>query len=803
MAVPRVQRIHEGGVPLVGAHRVQWQRGEPIEGGHLLRRLTWSAEKADVLAAPAASCELDASSPDTDGDFVLDHEELAGWEVIIRSVIPVDPDDEEAESGLAAVSQGAIASLPWYADSDLDGVEDGVEKRHAANPASADSDGDGFTDSEEIDTGGITTRESDPPSVEVEKRGDGFVIRLYCTGKWSFCLDPVLERVFKVRLKVTDNAGVADTRVWLGEAGMRDDGPGTSRAPGRAVDPLAALIHTHRSGGSPLDASTASALDKGTLGIKAGGVRDVHNGLPTDVWIDLDVSRKLRLDFTKLSTARSVLNGDLFDMFGEFTMYIEAADVAGNIGQGEVTFDSALNLLLTYLNSAINALADFLDAIIDAVKQLAMLYVDFVIKPLINMYLSAATLLYPFIEYFVSILEAIAYLDLGAFWNHEFTQEMFGAVLGLLRQWNLITFTIDVDTIIDWVASSVQGVIDSVLGALPTDGFGFVASLSDMLSFSFDAAFLDNLWGALRGDVSTLPSMMVMMALVVVRVIAVLPKLVPGPGALVSAFVGAAIGAVTSTVVPTILGPLLDSADNALGGALTRGRVDAEAADEVEVSTPASDVNIFMDVAVAFGVGGMIGIALGLGLVLVEPDPSPSWLTLVIVIMLAMLSLAFGGIVLGSYTCAASTQTFENSYLEANLQSIGKSFLTLESVIIVVAVIAFLGSLFMGGESLDSGDIAESLLMIIGVALLAFGFRAWLAGDDVAAFLITQFAWIALVAAITKVTFDTDEEPLWLTLLIYLELVLSIALLFVESIDLHTVPEGASSNSDLNVCGLV
>ena len=231
MAVPRVQRIHEGGVPLVGAHRVQWQRGEPIEGGRLLRRLTRSAEEADVLA-PAASCELDASSPDTDGDFVLDHEELAGWEVIIRSVIPVDPDDEEAESGLDAVSQGAIASLPWYADSDLDGVEDGVEKRHAANPASADSDGDGFTDSEEIDTGGITTRESDPPSVEVEKRGNGFVIRLYCTGKWSFCLDPVLERVFKVRLKVTDNAGVAGIRVWLGEAGMQDDGPGTSRAPG-------------------------------------------------------------------------------------------------------------------------------------------------------------------------------------------------------------------------------------------------------------------------------------------------------------------------------------------------------------------------------------------------------------------------------------------------------------------------------------------------------------------------------------------------------------------------------------------
>ena len=342
----------------MGAHRVQWQRGEPIEVGSLLRRLTRSAEKADAdtlsttdplsidsdadglydapiggsygedqngngrydppttvstliaqqdpdetthvdpvwracwstakaapSAAPAASCELDASSPDTDGDFVLDHEELAGWEVIIRSVIPVDPDDEEAESGLDAVSQGAIASLPWYADSDLDGVEDGVEKRHAANPASADSDGDGFTDAEEIDTGGITTRESDPPSVEVEKRGSGFVIRLYCTGKWSFCLDPVLERVFKVRLQVTDNAGVADTRVWLGEAGMQDDGPGTSRAPGRAVDPLAALIHTHGSGGSPLDASTASALDKGTLGIKAGRARDVHNGLPTDVWM--------------------------------------------------------------------------------------------------------------------------------------------------------------------------------------------------------------------------------------------------------------------------------------------------------------------------------------------------------------------------------------------------------------------------------------------------------------------------------------------------------------------------------------
>ena len=608
MTVPRVQRIHEGGVPLVGAHRVQWQRGEPIEGGRLLRRLTRSAEKAvgimeargagsvgiqvapepvlvtfdgghrDVLLVadwfdthPAASCELDASSPDTDGDFVLDHEELAGWEVIIRSVIPVDPDDEEAESGLDAVSQGAIASLPWYADSDLDGVEDGVEKRHAANPASADSDGDGFTDAEEIDTGGITTRESDPPTVEVEKRGDGFVIRLYCTGKWSFCLDPVLERVFKVRLKVTDNAGVAGIRVWLGEAGMQDDGPGTSRAPGRAVDPLAALIHIHGSGGSPLDASTASALDKGTLGIKAGDARDVHNGLPTDVWIDLDVSRKLRLDFTKLSTARSVLNGDLFDMFGEFTMYIEAADVAGNIGQGEVTFDSALNLLLTYLNSAINALADFLDAIIDAVKQLAMLYVDFVIKPLINMYLSAAALLYPFIEYFVTILEVVGYFEFQAFWDHDMTQSMFGAVLGLLRQWNLITFTIDFDSIMSWVTDSVKSLVDPILDQIPK-------SLPELLALlPFSSGSSDNLTSLFKdyfatGDPGNGPLLLLFLFEVVVRGALVLPKLVPSPSFLLSflgsALIGAVIGAIGSKVVDSIFEPSLATAITGRDGAL-------------------------------------------------------------------------------------------------------------------------------------------------------------------------------------------------------------------------------------------
>ena len=531
----------------------------------------WSTAKAAPSAAPAASCELDASSPDTDGDFVLDHEELAGWEVIIRSVIPVDPDDEEAESGLDAVSQGAIASLPWYADSDLDGVEDGVEKRHAANPASADSDGDGFTDSEEIDTGGITTRESDPPTVEVEKRGDGFVIRLYCTGKWSFCLDPVLERVFKVRLKVTDNAGVADTRVWLGEAGMRDDGPGTSRAPGRAVDPLAALIHIHGSGGSPLDASTASALDKGTLGIKAGDARDVHNGLPTDVWIDLDVSKKLRLDFTKLSTARSVLNGDLFDMFGEFTMYIEAADVAGNIGQGEVTFDSALNLLLTYLNSAINALADFLDAIIDAVKQLAMLFVDFVIKPLINMYLSAAALLYPFIEYFVTILEVVGYFEFQAFWDHDMTQSMFGAVLGLLRQWNLITFTIDFDSIMSWVTDSVKSLVDPILDQIPK-------SLPELLALlPFSSGSSDNLTSLFEdyfatGDPGNGPLLLLFMFEAVVRGALVLPKLVPSPSFLLSflgsALIGAVISAIGSKIVDSIFEPSLATAITGRDGAL-------------------------------------------------------------------------------------------------------------------------------------------------------------------------------------------------------------------------------------------
>ena len=156
------------------------------------------------------------------------------------------------------------------------------------------------------------------------------------------------DREFQVRLNISDNSGVAATKVWLGEPGLDEGAPGASRAPTCAVDPLAAAIaYANRgSGAQSLDSATATALAKGNLDIVGMDMSTLKQGLPQDTWIDLDVSKKLRLDFTKLSTARKIINGDLFDMFGAYTMYIEASDVAGNIGDGEVNFTSAMELVL-------------------------------------------------------------------------------------------------------------------------------------------------------------------------------------------------------------------------------------------------------------------------------------------------------------------------------------------------------------------------------------------------------------------------------------------------------------------------
>ena len=87
---------------------------------------------------------------------------------------------------------------------------------------------------------------------------------------------------------------------------------------------------------------------------------------------------------------------------------------AREIGHGEVEFTSALELILSCVNAHVDVISAGLDRLSGAVKSLAMLFVDFVIKPLVDMYRSAAAMPYPFIEYFVTSLESIVHLTFHA-----------------------------------------------------------------------------------------------------------------------------------------------------------------------------------------------------------------------------------------------------------------------------------------------------------------------------------------------------------------------------------------------------
>jgi len=94
---------------------------------------------------------------DSDGDGISDRDEVLGW------TLTLDPDGWAAflaDGGAITVGGTAaphatveqhVTSDPRFADSDGDGVDDGVERASQSDPRKWDSDGDGLTDREEIE----------------------------------------------------------------------------------------------------------------------------------------------------------------------------------------------------------------------------------------------------------------------------------------------------------------------------------------------------------------------------------------------------------------------------------------------------------------------------------------------------------------------------------------------------------------------------------------------------------------------------------------------------------------------------
>ena len=94
--------------------------------------------------------ETDPTNPDTDGGTVSD-----GNEVLIQGTDPLDPsDDVQRDSdgdGIDNDDEGPIGTDPFDADSDDDGLSDGVEVNggNPTDPLDADTDGDGLCDGPE------------------------------------------------------------------------------------------------------------------------------------------------------------------------------------------------------------------------------------------------------------------------------------------------------------------------------------------------------------------------------------------------------------------------------------------------------------------------------------------------------------------------------------------------------------------------------------------------------------------------------------------------------------------------------
>ena len=110
--------------------------------------------EANHALCPSASADTDPLKSDSDGDRVLDGAECAlgsdPMNAASKPAIPslaLDPDRD----GLSTAFELSIGSDPTKADTDGDGINDGIEyKGYNTSPTNTDTDGDGCPDGREI-----------------------------------------------------------------------------------------------------------------------------------------------------------------------------------------------------------------------------------------------------------------------------------------------------------------------------------------------------------------------------------------------------------------------------------------------------------------------------------------------------------------------------------------------------------------------------------------------------------------------------------------------------------------------------
>lgn len=91
----------------------------------------------------------DKNLSDTDGDVILDSDEVNIWKT---NPLKKDTDGDGYEDG-AEITAGYDPLGPGQMDSDSDGIGDPEERKIGTDPNEFDTDKDGLSDKEEIDAG--------------------------------------------------------------------------------------------------------------------------------------------------------------------------------------------------------------------------------------------------------------------------------------------------------------------------------------------------------------------------------------------------------------------------------------------------------------------------------------------------------------------------------------------------------------------------------------------------------------------------------------------------------------------------
>ncbi|MEE9425372.1 MAG: hypothetical protein V3V18_10415 [Methylococcales bacterium] len=100
--------------------------------------------------------QTDPLKPDTDDDGSNDKAEIdAGTDPLLATSKPPEPVDKDTDKdSLTDTKEAELGTDPTKADTDSDGLNDGVEvNTHQSDPLKPDTDGDGFNDKAEIDAG--------------------------------------------------------------------------------------------------------------------------------------------------------------------------------------------------------------------------------------------------------------------------------------------------------------------------------------------------------------------------------------------------------------------------------------------------------------------------------------------------------------------------------------------------------------------------------------------------------------------------------------------------------------------------